>query len=181
MGGLISLYGWMEYPEIFEGAACLSTHWPLGFDAKTNQANVLLEYLRKSVPEPSRRRLYMDTGDQELDALYLPSQLQADSIFMAAGYTSRQYLSCVAIGHSHNEVDWARRLPGAFRFMMGNGADMPSPGNNFKVAGTSTAPNAALGGGSKGKNANKSGPKVRGSAVKNGTIGGSNTPPNPKK
>ncbi|HZX29035.1 MAG TPA: alpha/beta hydrolase-fold protein, partial [Telluria sp.] len=27
MGGLISLYGLVEYPDVFGGAACLSTHW----------------------------------------------------------------------------------------------------------------------------------------------------------
>ena len=30
MGGMISAYAISEYPEIFGGAACLSTHWPLG-------------------------------------------------------------------------------------------------------------------------------------------------------
>lgn len=28
MGGLISLYATLEYPHIFAGAGCLSTHWP---------------------------------------------------------------------------------------------------------------------------------------------------------
>jgi len=28
MGGLISMYAICEYPEVFGGAACLSTHWP---------------------------------------------------------------------------------------------------------------------------------------------------------
>ncbi|MGB0432650.1 MAG: alpha/beta hydrolase [Bacteroidia bacterium] len=30
MGGLISLYAQVNYPNFFGGAACLSTHWPLG-------------------------------------------------------------------------------------------------------------------------------------------------------
>ena len=28
MGGLISAYAISEYPNVFGGAACLSTHWP---------------------------------------------------------------------------------------------------------------------------------------------------------
>jgi predicted alpha/beta superfamily hydrolase len=36
MGGLIALYGVLEYPHVFGGAACLSTHWPVG-DAATVQ------------------------------------------------------------------------------------------------------------------------------------------------
>jgi enterochelin esterase-like enzyme len=140
MGGLISLYGWMEYPEVFEAAACLSTHWPVGFDAKTNHAFLLLEYLRKSVPEPARRKLYMDTGDQELDAMYLPSQSKADTIFMAAGYSPKQYRSVVAAGHRHNEVDWAKRLPEAFRFLMGADVE-PVKGTGVEpVKGTGVEP-----------------------------------------
>jgi predicted alpha/beta superfamily hydrolase len=30
MGGLISLYALEEYPQVFGGAGCLSTHWPAG-------------------------------------------------------------------------------------------------------------------------------------------------------
>ena len=30
MGGLISMYALCEYPDFFDGAACLSTHWPGG-------------------------------------------------------------------------------------------------------------------------------------------------------
>ena len=33
MGGLISLYALEQYPHVFGGAGCLSTHWPAGGDA----------------------------------------------------------------------------------------------------------------------------------------------------
>ena len=39
MGGLISAYAISEYPNIFGGAACLSTHWP-ALDG------VFIEYLK---------------------------------------------------------------------------------------------------------------------------------------
>jgi len=29
MGGLISLHGLISYPQVFGGAGCLSTHWPV--------------------------------------------------------------------------------------------------------------------------------------------------------
>ena len=180
MGGLISLYGWMEYPEVFEAAACLSTHWPVGFDAKTNHAFLLLEYLRKSVPEPARRKLYMDTGDQELDAMYLPSQSQADSIFMAAGYTPKQYRSVVAAGHRHNEVDWAKRLPEAFRFMMGKESDSSMPVSNPQGDRNTTRPQGFINGRSQGVNTSSGGQKSTGNAPNGNNSGGTNSQPNPK-
>ena len=36
MGGLISMYAVCEYPAVFGGAACLSTHWPGIFTAENN-------------------------------------------------------------------------------------------------------------------------------------------------
>ncbi|MBM3918569.1 MAG: esterase [Sphingomonadales bacterium] len=179
MGGLISLYGWIEYPEVFEGAACLSTHWLLGFDAKTNHAPVLLEYLRKSIPPPARRRLYMDTGDQELDAMYLVPQSQADSIFLATGYTPKQFLSRVAAGHRHCEVDWAKRLPGAFRFMMGKADDTPAPANNSKREAAPIRSSGSAVGSSKGANANSES-KKSGNVTKTGSNVGTNASSKPK-
>jgi len=181
MGGLISLYGWMEYPEIFEGAACFSTHWPLGFDAKTSQASVFLNYLGKFIPAPTRRRLYMDTGDQELDALYLPSQSQADSIFLQAGYTPRQYRSLVAAGHRHHELDWARRLPEAFRFLMGTGVEQSSQGNKNLEGAIMLRPSAAPDGRSENAKSSKARQNSTGNSVKSGGSGATNTSTKPQK
>ena len=36
MGGLISMYAICEYPNVFGGAACLSTHWPGTFKVEGN-------------------------------------------------------------------------------------------------------------------------------------------------
>ena len=36
MGGLISMYAICEYPRVFGGAACMSTHWPGIFSAEGN-------------------------------------------------------------------------------------------------------------------------------------------------
>lgn len=47
MGGLISLYALSEYPEIFAGAGCLSTHWIALEDG-------VATYLETAVPPPSR-------------------------------------------------------------------------------------------------------------------------------
>jgi len=154
MGGLISLYGWLEYPEVFMGAACLSTHWPLGFDEKTNHASVWIEYLSKFVPEPSHRRLYMDTGDQELDAMYLEPQARVDSIFGVEGYNEQQYLSRVTLGHRHNEVDWAKRLPEALGFLLNKPSG--APGNHSRDKNSAGVPsNSPVDGGDSQRSSDK--------------------------
>src|SRR6185436_3742307 len=47
MGGLISLYAICEYPTIFGGAACLSTHWPGIFAVDNNPfPDAMINYLK---------------------------------------------------------------------------------------------------------------------------------------
>ena len=79
MGGLISAYAICEYPEIFGGAACLSTHWP-ALDG------VFIEYLKKNIPDPNFNKFYFDFGTLGLDSKYEPYQLIVDSIMIANGY-----------------------------------------------------------------------------------------------
>ena len=55
MGGLISLYAISEYPDLFGGAACLSTHWPVG-------GQELVREMAKGLHDPQAHRLYFDHG-----------------------------------------------------------------------------------------------------------------------
>jgi predicted alpha/beta superfamily hydrolase len=67
MGGLISLYAICEYPQVFGGAGCVSTHWPAGrFD--------MVDELARRLPDPATHRLYFDFGTETLDAEYEPFQ-----------------------------------------------------------------------------------------------------------
>ena len=51
MGGLISLYALCEYPTIFGGAACLSTHWPGLLSMENNPGPaVFFSYLKNLLP-----------------------------------------------------------------------------------------------------------------------------------
>ena len=73
MGGLISWYAICEYPQIFSGAACLSTHWPGIFEAKNNPIpQKFFEYLKNNLPDPSTHKFYFDYGTEALDTLYEP-------------------------------------------------------------------------------------------------------------
>lgn len=73
MGGLISIYALCEYPEVFSGAACLSTHWIGTFEAERNPIPAAFaDYLANNLPSPSTHKIYFDYGTETLDALYEP-------------------------------------------------------------------------------------------------------------
>lgn len=111
MGGLISLYAISEYPHIFGGAACLSTHWPGTFEQQNNPIPpAFFNYMQQKLPDPSTHKLYFDHGTATLDAWYPPLQAQADKIIKAKGYTSQNWQSLTFEGAEHSEHAWAARL-----------------------------------------------------------------------
>lgn len=84
MGGLISMYAICEYPKVFGGAACLSTHWPGVFTMENNPIpDAFLNYMRVHLPNPKNHKLYFDYGDQTLDAMYPPLQAKVDEVLKA--------------------------------------------------------------------------------------------------
>ncbi|MCG9966151.1 alpha/beta hydrolase [Shewanella cutis] len=111
MGGLISLYAISEYPHIFGGAACLSTHWPGTFEQQNNPIPpAFFNYMQQKLPDPSTHKLYFDHGTATLDAWYPQLQAQADKIIKAKGYTSQNWQSLTFEGAEHSEHAWAARL-----------------------------------------------------------------------
>ena len=130
MGGLISLYAVCEYPEIFGGAACMSTHVPmiLSNDMTAESAGVwskaFRNYLDENLPKANSRLIYMDRGDATLDAFYPPYQDQLDSLMRCKGWTEPQWTSKVFPGAGHTENDWNKRLDQPLIFLLGN--DRPS-------------------------------------------------------
>lgn len=110
MGGLISLYALTEYPQVFGGAACLSTHWIGGFERNNEIPAAALAYLRRKLPPPGRHRLYMDRGTAELDALYDQAQAQVDALMRERGFAPPLFDTRVFTGAGHNETAWAERL-----------------------------------------------------------------------
>ena len=119
MGGLISMYAICEYPEIYGGAACLSTHWTGIFTNHNNPIpDAFMDYLSHHLPSPKTHKLYFDHGTITLDTLYQPHQIRADAIFHAGGYTNRNFMSRVFEGASHNERSWAKRLDIPMEFLL---------------------------------------------------------------
>ena len=119
MGGLISLYALCEYPQIFGGAACLSTHWPGIFSKENNPfPGSLFRYLENKIPSPARHKIYFDRGTATLDSLYADYQDTADSLFTKKGYTGSAYLSKIFKGEPHDENAWRKRIDHPLRFLL---------------------------------------------------------------
>ena len=119
MGGLISLYAICEYPEVFGGAACLSTHWPGILTTVNNPVpDAFMNYLKSHLPYPSTHKIYFDYGDQTLDSLYKPFQLQADSIMKSGGYGYKNFMTKYFPGEDHSEKAWAKRLNIPLEFLL---------------------------------------------------------------
>lgn len=110
MGGLISIYGMCEYPDIFGSAACLSTHWIGTFDNNREIPAGISEYLRRHLPSPSNHKIYFDHGTVGLDSNYSEYQKHVDAIISKAGYNEKSFLSLEFPGEDHNEDYWSARL-----------------------------------------------------------------------
>ena len=119
MGGLISMYAICEYPKVFGGAACLSTHWSGIYQIDNNPVpEVFYNYLKKHLPNPKKHKIYFDYGDQTLDALYPTLQQKVDVIMKDKGFTSANWVTKFFPGKDHSEKSWAERLNFPLEFLL---------------------------------------------------------------
>jgi predicted alpha/beta superfamily hydrolase len=114
MGGLISLYALVEYPKVFGGAGCLSTHWPA-------IEGLIIPYLKSNFPPSGQNKIYFDHGTQGLDVDYQPLQNLVDAVMKEKGYTpGKDWITHVAPAAIHHEDAWRARLHLPLRFFLGN-------------------------------------------------------------
>ena len=129
MGGLASLYALCRRPDVFGGAGCVSTHWPVtritgvhdnpGAPPMIALAAAVLGWFDANLPRAGAHRLYFDHGTQGLDRLYAPYQARMDAIGAAKGYVAgKDWMSKAAPGAEHNEAAWNARLPAALAFLL---------------------------------------------------------------
>ena len=124
MGGLISCYAFIEHPEVFGRAACVSTHWPLADPADVGPfsaevAGLWKAYLTRRLGKPAGRRLWMDHGTATLDAAYPPWQRAIDADVAALGWRrERDFASRAYPGAAHEENAWAARLPDMLAWLL---------------------------------------------------------------
>lgn len=128
MGGLVSLAAMMKYPDVFGGAGCVSTHWPLRIEQLTEPAALTAwrerlvaawtGVVRAGLPDPATHRLYFDRGDETLDQFYAEFQTRIDETVRAAGWGPDHFRSLVFPGAEHNERSWNQRLDVPLTFLL---------------------------------------------------------------
>lgn len=122
MGGLISCYAICEYPAVFGGAACLSTHWLGTFTDINNPCpEAFIHYLENSLPNPENHKFYFDCGDQTLDAFYPPIQQKVDSVMRSKGYSGENWETYFFKGKDHSENAWNECFEIPLLFLFGEG------------------------------------------------------------
>ncbi len=118
MGGLISMYAFFEYPDIFGGAACLSTHWIGGFAANEQIPQAFQNYMSFRKELLNGRKLYFDYGTETLDQFYPSYQKKVDQVFQGRKSGNNNYMSREFPGAAHTERDWNARLPVPVKFLL---------------------------------------------------------------
>lgn len=119
MGGLIAMYAICEYPNVFGGAACLSTHWP-GNNPKNGDllANAFFEYMKDHVPSSKDHKFYFDYGTKTLDKFYPKYAPVVDGIFKNAGYDSSNFQNLEFESADHSELSWQKRIHVPLTFLL---------------------------------------------------------------
>jgi predicted alpha/beta superfamily hydrolase len=111
-GGLISLYGICEYPAVFGGVGCLSTHWIAAKGA-------MIPYLAVRLPDPKNHRIYFDFGTEAMDANYEPYQRQVDNVMRLRGYMeNNNWITEKFEGEEHSERAWRKRVHIPLKFLL---------------------------------------------------------------
>ncbi len=102
-----------EYPGVFGGAACMSSHWPAG-------DGVVVQWLKHHLPPAGSHRIYFDLGTETLDADYGPYQRQMDEVMRQHGYTAGEdWVTLRFEGADHSPRAWRERLHIPLKFLLG--------------------------------------------------------------
>ena len=119
MGGLISMYAVCEYPQVFGGAACISTHWPGVMPSDNNPVpEAFFKYMETNLPSPQTHKFYFDYGTQTLDKYYPQYLDDVDRIFISKGFTIKNYMNLEFEGADHSEDSWNRRFDIPLTFLL---------------------------------------------------------------
>lgn len=118
MGGLISIYGVTEYPEVFGAAVCMSTHWTGAIGDNDDFPTAMKYYLMDKFPRNGDYLLYFDNGDCSYDSQYIPAYELMNSLFDFLGYHEGEKLKTgIFQGHSHSEQSWSQRVEIPLEFL----------------------------------------------------------------
>ncbi|MBK9290228.1 MAG: hypothetical protein IPM52_01125 [Bacteroidetes bacterium] len=121
MGGLISSYAIARYPEVFGGAGCVSTHWPLSLHLNDMRfSEGYIRWLAENLPAPSAgHRLYFDFGTETIDAFYEIHQAAMDEKLSSLGWThGDNWMTFKDEGAPHSETAWRERVHLPLEFLL---------------------------------------------------------------
>lgn len=119
MGGLMSMYAISEYPEVFTGAACLSTHWVGAQPVDNNPLpDAIFSYMKDNLPQSGTHKLYFDYGNKTLDEHYPQYAPRVDNILKQKGYTDKDSKNLFFEGTEHSENAWNQRLDKPLLFLL---------------------------------------------------------------
>ena len=114
LGGLITAYAGVHRAEVFGllGIFSPSTWW--------DDRMILREVMGLAARPVRPLRVYIDSGDSGPSADDRANTEQHAAAWRALGYRDGETLRYVVeAGGQHNEAAWARRFPGAMRFLLG--------------------------------------------------------------
>lgn len=111
MGGLMSMYAISEYPDVFAGAACISTHWPGGTPMPNNPfADAIFDYMKANLANADNHKLYFDYGNKTLDQHYPKYAPRVDKLLKEKGYNENNSKNLFFEGTDHSESSWNKRF-----------------------------------------------------------------------
>lgn len=120
MGGLMSMYAISEYPTVFGGAACISTHWVGAMPMENNPyPEAIFSYMEANLPKAGNHKLYFDYGNKTLDQFYPQYAPRVDNILKIKGYTEENSKNLFFEGTDHSENSWNARLNQPLIFLLG--------------------------------------------------------------
>ena len=120
MGGLMSMYAISEYPSVFGGASCMSTHWVGTMPQDDNPyPDAIFEYMEDNFPKAGNHRVYFDYGNKTLDQYYPKHASRVDAILKIKGFTNKDSRNLFFEGTDHSEKSWSQRFDKPLLFLMG--------------------------------------------------------------
>ena len=120
MGGLMSMYAISEYPNIFGGASCISTHWVGARPVDNNPfPEAIFKYMDAHFPKAGQHKVYFDYGNKTLDQFYPQYAPRVDVILKDKGYTKIDSKNLFFENTDHSENSWNARLDMPLTFLLG--------------------------------------------------------------
>lgn len=121
MGGLISAYALSEYPHIFGGAGCISTHLMAA-------GSLLVDYFGEALPKAGSHKLYFDYGTLGVDAPYEYYQKKLDQYLVRLGYRfGEDWITQKFVGGDHSERSWRTRVHIPLKLFLSQGRPAGNP------------------------------------------------------